>query len=96
MAIHLTAIVTGTTESTAALKTLLSGMVEKSVQEAACLQYELYQSSEDPRVFIFHELWADEAGLEQHNAQPYIQDFIARSGALLAQPAQLYKTNLIA
>lgn len=96
MALHLAAIVIGILESTTELKTLLSGMVEQSVQEAACLQYVLYQSDEAPRVFIFHKLWADEAGLEQHNAQPYIQDFIARSGTLLAQPVQLYKTKAIA
>jgi len=69
MKVYLTAIVKSKPGSVEALKPLLSTLVSQSTQEEACLQYELYQSAEDENMFIFHETWSDQDGLDAHNSE---------------------------
>lgn len=95
MKINLTAIIKSKPESREEVKVLLLNMVENSKKEKACLQYDLHQNQEDDAVFIFHEIWENEAGLELHNTQPYIQKFIRESGNLISEPILIYKTDKI-
>lgn len=71
---------------------MLQDLVVQSTKEAACLQYELYQSAEDENIFIFHETWENQEGLDQHDQQPYIQNLIEKSPELTAVPMTLHKT----
>jgi quinol monooxygenase YgiN len=93
MSVYLTAILTAKSGSAETLKTLLQDLVVYSKKEEACLQYELYQSAEDENIFIFHETWQSQKGLDQHNGQPYIQDLILKMPELTALPMILYKTE---
>ena len=74
MSIYLTVTIKGKQEKVGELKELLLDMVANSRKEKACLQYDLYLHVED-NTFIFHEEWADQAGLDAHNEQPYIKAF---------------------
>ena len=96
MAINLTVILKSKPESSAILKSLLLDLVQNSTKEAACLQYDLHQSEEDSNIFIFHEVWENEAGLQFHNKQLYLISFFENSRSLLNEAPIVYRTYKLA
>ncbi|MCZ4243024.1 putative quinol monooxygenase [Pedobacter punctiformis] len=94
MSIYLTVTIKGKTEKTEALKSLLLDMVVNSRKETACLQYDLHHEVEE-NIFIFHEEWADQAGLDAHNEQSYIKAFVEKSKDL-ADDIVIYSTKKLA
>lgn len=90
MKIYLTAIVRSNKESEA-LKAILQDMVIHSQKEEACLQYDLFQSTEDNDTFIFNEIWENQAGLDKHNEMPYIKNFGEKHGSLVSN-ITIFKT----
>lgn len=95
MQIHLTAIVKSKPQHTERLKTILATMVQETRKEKACLQYDLHQELKDPNVFVFYEIWENEAGLAEHNKQSYITAFSSAVDELLEEPPAIYLTKLI-
>lgn len=91
MSIYLTAIVKSKPESNTALKLVLLNMVNLSRTEAACIRYELYENVLES-TFIFQEEWADQEGLDMHNEQAYILDFVSKSNDLTTE-ILIYKTE---
>jgi quinol monooxygenase YgiN len=67
------------------LKAELSALVAPSRTHDGCINYDLHQSKENTGEFMFHENWESAKHLEDHIAQPVLQDFIAKSSELLAQ-----------
>lgn len=96
MAIYLTVILKSKPESIEAFKSLLLDLVPNSKKEAACLQYDLHQSDKEPTTFIFHETWEDQAGLDLHNQQPYLQSFFENAQLYLQEAPIIHKTNQLA
>ncbi|MGN8072091.1 putative quinol monooxygenase [Mucilaginibacter sp. SG564] len=92
MSIYLTALIKSKPGQAEALKKHLLELVSHSTQEAACLQYDLHQA-DDENTFIFHEEWADAAGLDLHNTQPHIQQFINNTAHLRNGDIIIYKTQ---
>lgn len=95
MRVYLTAIIKSKAGKSEILKGLLLELVAGSKTEAACLQYDLHQSAENPHLFIFHEEWVSQEGLDLHNKQPHIQKFIERSAEILDGDVVLYKTERV-
>lgn len=95
MKIYLTALVKCKPGYTEELKDYLQQLVAGSTQEEACLQYELYQSTDDDTQFIFHETWASKEGLDQHNQRPHIKTFVAQASPILDGALTIYKTNRV-
>lgn len=95
MNIYLTAIIKSKAGHADAMKALLIKLAAGSNQEAACIQYELHQDGNDPNVFLFHEIWENQEGLNLHNTQPHILEFRADSAAIIDGPATLYQTNKV-
>lgn len=93
MAINLTVILKSKPENREILKTLLLDLVQKSTKEDACLQYDLHQSLEDSEIFIFHEVWASEAGLKLHNGQSYVISFFENAKVMLQELPIIYRTT---
>lgn len=96
MSIYLTALLKFKAGEANNVKPLLLDLVANSLKEEACLQYELYQDSENENLFIFHETWKDAAGLEQHTQQAHYQQFGQKAGPLMAEAPILLKTQRIA
>ncbi len=48
------------------VKSELLKMVEETVKEDGCLNYDLHISLDDPRVFLFYENWESKAALDKH------------------------------
>ena len=87
MKIYLTAIIETQPEFLAEVKSVLENMVVETRKESACLQYDLHQSIENENTFIFYEIWANQSGLDEHNKQPYIQEFIELGNKLASAPS---------
>ena len=87
--ISITALFKSKPENKEQLQNMLNHLVTETRKEAACVRYDLHHSE---NVFIIWEEWQDQPGLDIHNNQPYLLDFIAKSENLVAVPIQVYKT----
>ena len=96
MSIYLTALIKSKPGYAPQMKALLLDLVAGSTTEAACLQYDLHQGQDDENLFIFHEEWASQAGLDEHNTQPHIQTFINSSKDIMDGEVVIYKTQPVA
>lgn len=96
MNINLTAIIKSTEGNAEAMKVLLLQLLADSRKEAACIQYDLHQDQENKNIFIFHEIWESQAGLDLHNSQPHIARFVTDSASIIDGPAAIHKTEKVA
>ena len=92
MKIYLTAFIKAKPESVDELSVALQQLVTHSRQEPACIQYDLHQGTDEPTVFIFHEIWESQEGLDIHNGQPYLQAFPSQ---LVDGGVVIYKTKML-
>lgn len=88
--ISITAIIKSKKETIEVVKEMVHSLVTNTRKEVACIRYDLHYSE---NVFIIWEEWTDQAGLDIHDSQPYLIDFIADTETLLASPIQVYKTT---
>lgn len=95
MSIYLTAILKSKTDKIQELKLILDNMVLNTRKEEACEKYELQQGLDDETVFIFHEIWKCKEGLDAHNQQSYIKEFVEKAPELLEEPVQIYLAKLV-
>lgn len=93
MEINLTVIIKSKSEYREEVKTILKDLVVNSRKEKACIQYDLHQNIDDPNIFIFHEIWKDREGLNLHNEQLYIKQFVQTSELYLEEKPMLYFTS---
>ena len=49
---------------------------EHSRKEAGCVQYVGHQSTENPRKFLFYEVYRDQAALQAHRDAPYFKQYV--------------------
>ncbi|MEM7284274.1 MAG: putative quinol monooxygenase [Pseudomonadota bacterium] len=60
--------------------------VERSKQEAGCLNHSVQQDVENPQKLVFYEEWEDLAVLQQHFAVPESGLFVGRISQLAVAP----------
>jgi quinol monooxygenase YgiN len=70
------------------LKELLQSMLAPTHAEPGCKLYELYQSGERGR-FYFHEVWENQAALEQHAETPHYKRLESLVRDLLDEPFEV-------
>ncbi|MEO7976750.1 putative quinol monooxygenase [Flavobacterium sp.] len=87
--ISITAIIKSKQENIEEIKNMIHHLVTQTRKEEACIRYDLHTTE---NVFIIWEEWKDQPGLDIHNNQIYLQDFIKKSESLVASPIQVYKT----
>ncbi|KAF2333545.1 putative quinol monooxygenase [Flavobacterium ginsenosidimutans] len=90
--ISITAILKSKPEHLIEVQSLLTNLVTETRKEAACIRYDLHTSE---NVFILWEEWKDQPGLDLHNNQSYLKDFIKKTESLVSSPIQVYKTAQI-
>ncbi|KAF2340862.1 putative quinol monooxygenase [Flavobacterium tistrianum] len=90
--ISITAILKSKPEHLIEVQNLLTHLVTETRKEAACIRYDLHTSE---NVFILWEEWKDQSGLDLHNNQSYLQEFIKKTENLVSSPIQVYKTAQI-
>ena len=62
--------------SEARCRELIRIMEENTRREPGCRQYTGHQSSEDPRRFMFYEVYDDQAALDAHGKMPYFKEHV--------------------
>lgn len=90
--ISITAILKSKPENLIEVQNMLTHLVSETRKEAACIRYDLHTSE---NVFILWEEWKDQVGLDLHNNQSYLKEFIQKTELLVASPIQVYKTAQI-
>jgi len=90
--ISITAILKSKPEHLIEVQNMLTHLVSETRKEEACIRYDLHTSE---NVFILWEEWKDQVGLDLHNSQIYLQDFIKKVETLVSTPIQVYKTAQI-
>jgi len=93
MKIYITAIVKSKPEFLTEVENVLKNMVVQTREEDACILYDLHQSKSDKNVFIFYEIWENQSGLDQHNQQAYIQEFVEMADKKLEKTPEIYLTE---
>lgn len=86
MRIYLTVVVKAKPEHQQEIKTLLYSLPELSIQEEACIEYDVHQSIDDENTFVLNEKWESLAGLNLHNEQVYSKQFFASFDKLQEKP----------
>jgi len=95
MEINLTVIISSKSEYREELKLVLLDLVENSKREVACLQYDLHHNIQNPNMFILHEVWKDNLGLDLHREQSYSLKFKQISELFLEEKMTVYSTSRI-
>lgn len=90
--ISITAIIKSKKENNEQVKSMIENLVNQTRKEVACIRYDLHNSD---NVYIIWEEWTDQAGLDLHNNQSYLQEFVTSSETYLASQIQVYKTTQI-
>ena len=68
------------------LKATALSLIEPTRTEAECISYDLHQDTAEPARLMFYENWQSKQALDRHIQTPHLQDFLAKSKALLAGP----------
>jgi len=55
---------------------LIRRLHEHSRQEPGCVQYVGHQSKEDPRHFLFYEVYKDESALQAHRDSAHFKEYV--------------------
>ena len=87
--ISITAIIKSKQENLEEVKNMIHHLVTETRKENACIRYDLHHTE---NTFIIWEEWQEQSGLDFHNNQSYLQDFIKQTESLLSSPIQVYKT----
>jgi quinol monooxygenase YgiN len=88
--ISITAIIKSKQENIEQVRNMIHHLVTETRKETACVRYDLHTTE---NVFIIWEEWKDQPGLDIHNNQPYLVDFVKQSESLVASPILVYKTT---
>jgi quinol monooxygenase YgiN len=78
-----------------AVESALREVQGPSREEKGCLSIHLFRSTRDRRLFYIHSRWRDEAALQKHTEMPHTVAFLKRVNALLDQPFDATRTEMI-
>jgi quinol monooxygenase YgiN len=63
--------------------------------EVGCLSIHAFRSMKDRRLFFIHSRWVDEAAFQVHGGLPHTVRFLETVDALLDQPREVARTEMI-
>ncbi len=64
-------------EHTALVRSELTKLIEPTLNEAACINYDLHQDNEDPSLFLFYENWTSRELWLAHMETEHIKAYLA-------------------
>lgn len=65
------------------VKTELQKLVEPTLKEAGCVQYDLHQDNQNPAVFLFFENWESRELWQDHMNNTHLAEYVkATDGAI--------------
>jgi quinol monooxygenase YgiN len=78
-----------------AVEEALRDVTGPSREELGCLSFHIFRSTRDRRLFYIHSRWVDEAAFQLHAELPHTVRFLKRVDALLDQPRDVTRTEII-
>jgi quinol monooxygenase YgiN len=78
-----------------AVEEALREVTGPSREEDGCLSFHTFRSMRDRRLFFIHSRWVDEAAFQKHAVLPHTVRFLERVDALLDQPRDVTRTEMI-
>lgn len=94
-ALSFIAVLKARPEAREAMSRALQALVLPTRQEAGCLDYQLFELTDEPGTFYMRESFMDELAMEAHRATPHFQNFAAQADAWLAEPLRLVRLTAI-
>ena len=79
-----------------AVEQALRDVMDPSREEPGCLDFHLFRSMRDPRLFFIHSRWRDEAAFQKHAELEHTIHFLKIVDALVDQPREVSRTQMIA
>jgi len=67
------------------LVAICTRMQDDSRKEDGCIRYGFFSAIEDPNSFVAVEEWEDRAALDEHFAQPHLQEFATKLLELVSE-----------
>ena len=71
--------------STEEVLAITNELVAKSRQDEGNLGYDLFQSTTNPKIFMFCESWASAEALDKHSKAPHFTSAVPALGELTAE-----------
>lgn len=59
------------------VKSELRKLIEITLKEEGCINYDLHQDNDNPAHFMFYENWASRELWQAHMEQPHLADYLA-------------------
>ena len=56
-------------------------IVAQTRREAGCINYDFHRATTEPHRFVFYENYVDQEAFDAHLRQPYIEEWVAFTGA---------------
>ena len=78
-----------------AVEEALREVTGPSREEDGCLSFHVFRSMRDPRLFFIHSRWVDATAFQKHAELPHTVRFLKRVDALLDQPRDVTRTEMI-
>ncbi|PYE87548.1 putative quinol monooxygenase [Phyllobacterium leguminum] len=63
----------------------LRGMIEPTLKEKGCINYDLHRSAANPATWMFYENWQSQDDLDAHTASKHFEEFQKTKHEVLAQ-----------
>ena len=71
------------------LERILLDLIPPTLKEPGNIAYVPHKSIENPRAFMFDELWENEKAIEEHFKQTHMTNLIEKLNPLLVRPLEL-------
>ena len=78
-----------------AVEQALREVMGPSREEDGCLSFHIFRSIRDRQLFYIHSKWTDDAAFQKHGKLPHTLRFLERVDALLDQPRDVARTEMI-
>jgi len=79
-----------------AVEEALREVTGPSREEPGCISFHVFRSVRDPRLFYIHSRWVDDAAFQKHAALAHTERFLKKVDALVDQPREVTRTEMIA
>ncbi len=78
-----------------AVEEALREVTGPSREEVGCLSFHTFRSVRDRRLFYIHSRWVDATAFQEHAGLPHTVQFLERVDALLDQPRDVTRTEMM-
>ncbi|MBC8366456.1 antibiotic biosynthesis monooxygenase [bacterium] len=76
MPLTIVAIIEANTDKVELIKAELRKLIEPTLKEAGCIQYDLHQDNDNPALFLFYENWESRELWQKHMSSTHIAEYM--------------------